>query len=57
MRTELTLGLTGMSVLAHDPLTVGFAPETHLHLALSFLGITGLVLLTLWSERCWAELF
>jgi hypothetical protein len=51
MRAELTLGLTGMSILAHDPLAVGFAPETHLHLALSFFGIMGLALLTLWSER------
>ncbi len=51
MRAELMLSLTGISILARDPLTVGIALETHLDLALSFLGIAGLALLTLWSER------
>ena len=51
MRAKLMLSLTGMSIVAHDPLTVGIALETHLDLALSFLGISGLALLTLWSER------
>ncbi len=54
MRPELTIGITGVSILAHDPAAAGFAAEAHLHSMLGLLGILGLALLAVRSKR-WRE--
>jgi hypothetical protein len=51
MRTEITLGITGISVVLRDPSYVGFAPEAQVSAVLLFSGLGILAALTLWSER------
>ncbi len=51
MRAEVTVGITGMSVLLQDPTYAGFAPDAQFAALLSFTSIGCLAALTFWSER------
>jgi hypothetical protein len=51
MKLALTLSVMGISLLIPDPAAAGFAPEAHGSALLSLAGMSGISLLTLWSEQ------